>query len=120
MNTYKYKREFRLLTPADFQNVFNANPKKFSCRYYTILAATNTLGHARIGFTISKKKAKNATDRNQVKRVVREEFRLTHPDLPAVDMVFIAKQGIALAENEALRKELDFTWKKLKRVANKS
>lgn len=120
MNTYKYKREFRLLTPADFQNVFNAHPKKFSCRYYTILAANNSLGYARIGFTISKKKAKNATDRNQVKRIVRDDFRLIHAQLPSVDMVFIAKQGIAKAENKQLRKELDFTWKKLKRLANKS
>ncbi|WP_143870776.1 ribonuclease P protein component [Catenovulum sediminis] len=119
MKACPYKREYRLLTPADFQGVFDAKPKKFSCRYYTILAANNSLGYARLGFTISKKKAKFATQRNKIKRVVREHFRLTHADLPAIDMVFIAKQGISSADNEMLRHELSYTWKKIQRYIKK-
>ncbi|WP_440903113.1 ribonuclease P protein component [Catenovulum sp. SX2] len=115
MKTFPFKRESRLLTPADFQSVFDARPKKFSCRYYTILAAKNSFANARIGFTISKKKAKFATERNQVKRVVREYFRLNQHNLNNVDLVFIGKQGIANATNAELRHELNYTWKKIQR-----
>ncbi|WP_040459114.1 ribonuclease P protein component [Gayadomonas joobiniege] len=115
MKTYAYKRELRLLTPADFQSVFDARPKKFSCRYYTILAAKSNFDKPRLGFTISKKKARFAVQRNKIKRVARDSFRLQQHELPNVDMVFIAKQGIALASNETLRHELEYTWKKIKR-----
>lgn len=115
MKTYAFTRELRLLTPADFQTVFDTRPKKFSCRYYTILASKSKFDKPRLGFTISKKKARFAVQRNTIKRVTRESFRKQQHDLPKVDMVFIAKQGIALASNETLRQELDYTWKKIKR-----
>lgn len=119
MSSYTYKRELRLLTPADFQNVFNSNPKKFSCRLYTILACQNNFEQPRLGFTVSKKKAKRAVDRNALKRVVREEFRLQQHELPNFDMVFIPKMGITNADNQMLRHELSYTWKKLKRFLAK-
>ncbi len=42
---------------------------------------------ARLGLVVGKKQLKRAVDRNRVKRVVREQFRLRRPSLPAVDLV---------------------------------
>ncbi len=46
----------------------------------------------RIGITVSKKIA-NAVGRNRVKRWVREAFRSIAADLPAVDLVVVARAG---------------------------
>ncbi len=42
---------------------------------------------ARLGVVVAKKLLKRAVDRNRVKRVVREQFRLHRGNLPGVDMV---------------------------------
>ena len=42
---------------------------------------------ARLGLVVAKKLLKRAVDRNKVKRVVREQFRLRLAGLPAVDLV---------------------------------
>jgi ribonuclease P protein component len=46
----------------------------------------------RIGITVSSKVA-NAVARNRVKRWVREAFRAVRRDLPALDLVVIARRG---------------------------
>ena len=46
----------------------------------------------RIGITVSSKIA-NAVGRNRVKRWVREAFRAIRSDLPAVDLVVVARRG---------------------------
>jgi len=48
----------------------------------------------RIGITVSSKVA-NAVGRNRVKRWVREAFRAVRADLPAVDLVVVARRGAA-------------------------
>lgn len=42
---------------------------------------------ARLGLVVAKKLLKRAVDRNKVKRVVREHFRLRLAGLPPVDLV---------------------------------
>lgn len=42
---------------------------------------------ARLGLVIAKKFLRRAVDRNQVKRIVREQFRCLRGDIPAVDVV---------------------------------
>ncbi|AWB66380.1 ribonuclease P protein component [Saccharobesus litoralis] len=119
MKTYAYGRELRLLTPEHFQQVFNSSPRKFACRLYTILICKNNLDNPRLGFTISKKKAKKAVDRNRIKRVAREQFRLHAADLPNIDMVFIARQGIAEQSSAEIARELNITWQKIRKFSKK-
>ncbi|NTS76351.1 ribonuclease P protein component [Catenovulum sp. SM1970] len=119
MKSYPYGRELRVLTPAQFSNIFNSNPRKFACRLYTILLCKNDLDNPRLGFTISKKKVKLAVNRNRVKRIVRDNFRLNQAELPNVDMVFIARQGIDQVDNAQIHQELNNTWQKLRKFANK-
>lgn len=111
MRHLSYVRELRLLTPADFQSVFSQPPVKAVTAELTMLATPNNLGHARIGVTVSKKRAKRAVDRNRIKRQIRETFRLKQHKIPAFDIVIIAKPGITALDNETMRLRLDYLWR---------
>ena len=109
---YSFSRELRLLTPEDFQPVFkNAIPAVSP--HLTLLARKNNLGHPRIGMAIPKKHIKHAVGRNRIRRVVREQFRHQQDQLPAIDIVVIAKAGIADLSNNEINKILDKLWRKL-------
>ncbi len=57
-----------------------------------VLALETGGDEPRIGITVSSKVA-NAVGRNRVKRWVREAFRAARTELPAVDLVVIARRG---------------------------
>ena len=113
MSRYAYPRELRLLTPEDFQNVFNNPPVKAVSNEFTFLAKPNERGYPRMGVTISKKVAKRAVDRNRIKRIIRETFRLKQHKLPGFDIIVIAKPGVTKLDNDALSDLLDYLWRKL-------
>lgn len=112
MVNYSFSRELRLLTPDDFQPVFkNAIPAVSP--HLTLLARKNNLDHPRIGMAIPKKHIKRAVGRNRIRRIVREQFRHQQQQLPAIDIVVIAKAGIADLSNHEINKILDKLWRKL-------
>lgn len=101
-----------MLTPKNFSFVFDQAIPAVS-NHITILARHNELKTARLGITVPKKKVKNATDRNTIKRIIRESFRLQRHQLPNVDIIVIAKQGIGQMENQALATQLEKLWRKI-------
>ncbi|WP_411359717.1 ribonuclease P protein component [Pseudidiomarina salilacus] len=113
MKQFSYGRELRLLTPAQFQQVFNHPPVKAVTAELTMLAVPNQLDHPRIGVTISKKRAKRAVDRNRIKRKIRENFRLKQHKIPPFDIIVIAKTGIVDLESDVLQQRLDYLWRTL-------
>lgn len=108
-----------MLTPLHFKYVFE-QPFRASTPELTILARPNTLDHPRLGLTVAKKHLKKAHDRNRIKRVCRESFRLTQRNLPNYDFVIVAKQGIGKLDNRALTQTLDKLWQRHIRLAQKS
>ena len=54
-----------------------------------VVGAPNGLEHARLGLSVGKKVWKGAVQRNRIRRVFREAFRLSAPDLPPLDLVLI-------------------------------
>jgi len=117
MANHAFPRELRLLTPEHFKNVFN-EPVRAASPHLTLLAKPNALGHPRLGLTVPKKALKRAVWRNRVKRVVRESFRLNQANLPAIDIVVIAKAGVKEMDNEELFKLLEKLWRTLSRRCN--
>jgi len=101
-----FPREFRLLTSTDFSRVFDQATKS-SDAYLTVLARANALGHARLGLAISKRNIRHAVDRNRIKRVVREGFRLQRCALGCLDIVVMARQAACGADLRALRGSFD-------------
>lgn len=97
--------EHRLHTSKEFGRVF-ADPARSSDRFFTILGRPNTRPIARLGLTISRRASKRAVDRNKLKRLAREAFRMQQ-SLPCWDFVVMAKTGADRAERRVLRESLD-------------
>lgn len=108
-----------MLTPKNFSFVFDKAIPAVS-NHITILARRNDLETARLGITVPKKKVKNATDRNTIKRIIRESFRLRRHQLPNVDIIVIAKQGIGQLNNQEMGVQLEKLWRKLTNRCNQS
>lgn len=104
-----FPRELRLLTPAHFEFVFQ-QPQRAGTPQITILGRMNKLGYPRVGLTVAKKQIKRAHERNRIKRLTRESFRLSQHVLPAMDFVVIAKKGVQNLDNRALTTILEKLW----------
>lgn len=110
--SFSFPASLRLKTPADFKQVFS-NPVKSTDRYFTLLAIKNQLEHPRLGLAIAKKNVKRAVDRNKIKRVSRESFRLQQHNSVAMDIVVLARRDAANASSAVLEKSLERHWLKL-------
>ena len=110
--TYEFNRGSRLLTPGHFQTVFKT-PSRFGSSHFTILITTNNEKKPRLGLAIAKKRVKLAVERNRVKRLVRDSFRLNQHNLPNVDMVVMVKSGIDNLDNATITKQLEKIWRKM-------
>ncbi|MBV6618772.1 ribonuclease P protein component, partial [Acinetobacter baumannii] len=59
-------------------------------------------------------------ERNRIKRLASESFRLKPPKFGSdIDVVVMHKVGIETITNAELYQQLDFAWQKLKRLAKK-
>ncbi|KTC80898.1 ribonuclease P protein component [Legionella cherrii] len=107
---FAFKKTQRLLTKKDYNHVFE-QAKKIVTSEFIILFRENNLGYARLGLALSKKVIAKAHDRNRIKRLLRESFR--QEELPAVDVVFLARQGVAKQTSASINARMGKTWKKL-------
>ena len=101
-----------MLTPSQFTFVFQ-QPQRAGTPQITILGRLNSLGHPRIGLTVAKKNVRRAHERNRIKRLTRESFRLRQHELPAMDFVVVAKKGVADLDNRALSEALEKLWRRV-------
>jgi ribonuclease P protein component len=114
-----FSRELRLLTPTHFEYVFNKAIPSVSPQL-TLLARYNTSDNPRLGITLAKKRVKYAHDRNRLKRIIRESFRLERHSFPNIDIVVVGKTGLDKLSNQELFILLSKLWKKLASRCEKS
>lgn len=100
-----------LSTSKEFDRVFSKPDSRLNAGKFLILASQNHLPYNRLGLVISKKNVARAVDRNRLKRLIRESFRL-HKTL-GLDMVVLAGRGAGKLENETIFASLDKAWEKL-------
>lgn len=87
MKKFTFSRRERLHLKRDFEKVLKEG-RKISYPDFDVFFMKNPFGFPRLGVSISKKCGK-AVDRNRVKRLLREVFRLNKHNIPPVDIVII-------------------------------
>ncbi len=84
-------------------------------KHILLLARENGLDHPRLGLVIGKKNVKLAVERNRLKRLLRDSFRLNQQKLAGLDIVVIARKGLGDLENPELHQQFGKLWKRLLR-----
>ena len=115
MSRQAFPRRLRLLTAGDYRQVFEAAAFKVHGKGLM----PNELGHPRLGLVVSKKNLRRAVDRNRLKRLARESIRLQQHQLPALDIVLLARRGVGELDNATLHRQLHGMWRRLARDAAK-
>ena len=103
----------RLRRAADFAALRHATGR-WQGRHFLLRWSPTSAGMARLGLAVSRKVSKRAVERNRIKRVIRESFRVRRESLPALDVLVIARISAASADNTVLRDDLEHAWQKLK------
>ena len=95
-------KEHKLLNSLDFSQVFEKSDFKVSTPSSLILARLTANSYPRLGLVVSKKNVGCAVARNRIKRLCREAFRLRSANLPKMDIVVLAKNGLSELENRQI------------------
>lgn len=114
-----FTRAQRLLAPAQFARVFRTG-RRSGNDCFNVIAAPGSGSAARLGLAVSKKVSKSAVQRNRIKRVVRESFRKHSADLPALDIVVMARPGAAGCDNSRLASSIDALLERTARLCEAS
>lgn len=72
----RFPRDLRLRNSGDFRIVYDTG-RRYQGRLMAIFVRPNGLEGHRLGITASRKLARHAVDRNRMKRLLRETFRLS-------------------------------------------
>lgn len=85
----KFPKSARLLRHQDFR--FRSF-RRYQGEYFRFIYSTE--GQTRVGISVSKRVLKRSTARNRVKRLIREAFRFTSPDLAGIDVHVIGLNSL--------------------------
>lgn len=119
MAEFGFSKAHRLLTPKDYQKVFDRADIKVSSRELLILARCEAQDIPRVGLVIAKKNVRLSVQRNRIKRQIRESFRLNQATLGPLDAIVLARRGVDQLDNAALSQQLHHLWKQLQRRAQR-
>ncbi len=101
-----FLRSMRLVRGGDFARVF-AEGGRARGAVLLVVARENGLGTSRLGLSVGRAIWRSAVKRNRVRRIFREAFRLSFPELPAgCDFVLVPARPKLEPELAATRAEL--------------
>ena len=111
--SFRFTKSLRLLCAADFKPVFDDAPFRSSHQYFLILARLNQQTQPRLGLVMAKKHMKLAVERNRMKRLIRESFRLQQQELAGLDIVVLSRKGMDNLSNSEFSQQLNQQWQRI-------
>jgi ribonuclease P protein component len=103
----------RLRRKAEFESV-QRRGRRSGCELFVITARMNSADGPRLGLAVATKAAGNSVQRNRIRRLIRESFRLRQHELPPCDLVVSARAGVRGVDSRELRARLDALWDRVK------
>lgn len=105
-------RENRLVRQPDFEKV-KEKGEKFQSHLFGLLVFPNEEEVSRFGFVVSTKLSKRAVKRNRVKRILREQVRLSLPKIKkGFDVIFLGKKALLEGSYQEVGYEIKRLFKK--------
>ena len=102
----------RLRRKKDFDAAY-ARGRRLGDGFFGMTVTANTQGAPRLGLAVAVRVAGGAVERNRIRRVIKESFRLHQDEIPAVDLVVSARPKARDAPGKLLHESLDALWKKV-------
>lgn len=112
MATFGLPKQAKLIKTDDYSSVFNFR-KRIASSYLVIRFKPNVLNHPRLGLIVAKKTAKLAVNRNYMRRVLRELFRLNQHQIPALDLVVQVQKTFKKTDFMLIKQEFEQLMQKL-------
>lgn len=109
---FRLPKQAKLIKTDDFSSVFNLR-KRIANKHLVMRYRPNDIMHARLGLIVAKKTAKLAVQRNYMRRVLRELFRLKQHELPAVDLIVQVQKIFVKADFFEIKQQFDALCKKV-------
>jgi ribonuclease P protein component len=109
MHRLTFPAQKRLRRKSEFDAAY-ARGRRFGNGFFAVTASSNDKHGARLGMAVAVRTAGNAVERNRIRRIVRESFRLHQHVLPAVDIVVSARPQARGAPGAQLHASLAAMW----------
>lgn len=110
---FAFRRSHRLLSAAEFKPLFDQPELRVGGAVFLLLVRQQDRPTPRLGLVVGKRRARRAVDRNLIRRVARESFRLRQAELAGLDILVLVKATPPEFDRAALRAELERLWDKL-------
>jgi ribonuclease P protein component len=104
--TLRFTKKAKLIKTDEFSSVFNFR-KRISAKFLALHYQPNQIGHARLGLVVGKKVARRAVDRNYMRRVLREFFRMQQHEINHVDLVIRVQKKFEKEDFIQIKQEFD-------------
>ncbi|WP_303785780.1 ribonuclease P protein component [Azovibrio restrictus] len=116
-----FPRQYRLTKTDEYSSVFGFR-RAIRGRFFLLHhGPPGPAGQpARLGLVIGKKLLKRAVQRNLVKRIARERFRLLHPDLPSRDIVLRLAVKLQKPVRAEVAADIERLFDRLRRAESRS
>jgi len=112
MHRLSFPAHKRLRRKSEFDAAY-ARGRRFGNGFFAVTASSNDKQGARLGMAVAVRTAGNAVERNRIRRIIRESFRLHQHVLPAVDLVVSARPQARGARGAELHASLAALWAKV-------
>jgi ribonuclease P protein component len=104
--------QLRLRRKSDFDAAY-ARGWRMGNGLFAVTATENTAGTPRLGLAVALRAAGSAVERNRLRRLIRESFRLHQHEFPNLDVIVSARPAARTASAGELRASLASLWKKI-------